>query len=397
MTRALFVSWILPVLLLALVSRFTVHLEAEPDLLAAAPKSRSVPIRFDESAATNHNAREKQQPRREETSPRASPSSMSPSSAPTSSLLSKQPANYRALVRTIDKRRRRVGRFTSSPGRMQEPGHHFTDEEGGPSRPRGGRGPDARDDPERRKLKQRIAELEKRYEKKSSDLFRAIDLADAYRMYEVQYHDGGLHEADALRMYEVVTQRVEDMRSDAIRRQQDDLSSSQGAEASGKGRGIVRTRNVYDEMTAPYPDKSLDGLLCAVYTGQGKALYMANMFSKSVDSYSRCLQVDPEYLDAIDARASSYIVLGNYEEAAADSRAVIERDQDRLLFSQAYTGLARVLEARENVASGGWDWVVDRLRSVLPDLEAKLDMYPQGKTVLAPTLNRLHHVVSVPP
>jgi tetratricopeptide (TPR) repeat protein len=169
-------------------------------------------------------------------------------------------------------------------------------------------------------------------------------------MYEVQYHDGGLHEADAIRAYEAVTRRVEELRSDAILRGQKGDGRPPGGEDLGATR---RTRDVYEEMTAPYPDKSLDGLLCAVYTGQGKALYMANMFSKSVISYTRCLEVDPDYLDAIDARASSYIVLGSYEDAAADSRAVIERDQDRLMFAQAYTGLARVLEAREGASEGG--------------------------------------------
>jgi tetratricopeptide (TPR) repeat protein len=226
-----------------------------------------------------------------------------------------------------------------------------------------------------------------------------MDLADAYRIYEVQYHDGGLHEADALRMYEILTAMVEERRDEAmLRRESQKMSTLEdGKDEEDVGRRmpgtIHRSRDVYDEMTAPYPDRSWDGLLCAAYTSQGKALYMANMFSKSVVSYSRCLDVDPEYLDALDARASSYIVLGSYEEAAADYGLVIERDENRLLFSQAYTGLARVLEVRENATVGGWQGVVDRLNSIIPRLEARLDVYPQGRNVLAPTLNRLHHVV----
>jgi tetratricopeptide (TPR) repeat protein len=235
-------------------------------------------------------------------------------------------------------------------------------------------------DPDRARFRKRLAELQGRHDDDPADFFLALELADAYRMYEVQYHDGGSHEADALRMYEVVTGRVERLRSEAIQRGQPTAIPDDG-------------RDVSDEMMLPYPQRSLDGLLCAVYSGQGKALYMANMFAKSVDSYSRCIEVVPEYLDAIDARASSYIVLGMYEEAARDYRVVIERDENQLLFPQSYTGMARVLEVRENATDGGWTFVVDRLAAVIPKLEARHDTYPQGRQVLAPALNRLHHVV----
>lgn len=391
MTKALFFSWILPVLILAAISRFTVNLEPEPDLAAggaaSSHKPRPVALNFDGAAAGEDGRgllakKKKSQKQHQRGIP---PGSVSPSPHGPTAAPSKLPTNYLALVETIDRRRRRVGRFaapSSSPSSLSSstPSKDRRATEGGAG---GGRrrGQGTLSDPDRVRSRQRLAELQRRHDDDPADLFLALELADAYRLYEVQYHDGGSHEADALRMYEVVTRRVEALRSDAIQRGQ--------ATSVPDGGG----RDVSDEMLLPYPQRSLDGLLCAVYAGQGKALYMANMFARSVDSYSRCIEVIPEYLDALDARASSYIVLGMYEEAARDYRVVIERDENQLLFAQAYTGMARVLEARENATEGGWDFVVERLAAVIPKLEARHDTYPQGRQVLAPALNRLHHVV----
>jgi tetratricopeptide (TPR) repeat protein len=385
MTRALFFSWMLPVFILAVISRFTVNLEPDPDLAPAASAAhkpgRPVSLQLDGAAGGSRTQHTKKQKQRDSGTPSL------PSAAP-----SMLPTNYLALVDTIDKRRRRVGRFAAAPpsyssstgsgGRAAASGSskpkvdHGAAEQNG----RGRRGQGALNDPDRARFRKRLAELQGRHDDDPADFFLALELADAYRMYEVQYHDGGSHEADALRMYEVVTDRVERLRSEAIERGQPTAIPDDG-------------RDVSDEMMLPYPQRSLDGLLCAVYSGQGKALYMANMFAKSVDSYSRCIEVVPEYLDAIDARASSYIVLGMYEEAARDYRVVIERDENQLLFPQSYTGMARVLEVRENATDGGWGFVVDRLAAVIPTLEARHDTYPQGRQVLAPALNRLHHVV----
>jgi tetratricopeptide (TPR) repeat protein len=394
MTKALFFSWILPVLVLAAISRFTVNLEPDPDLTAASSsrnsKPRPVALKFDDPTVGSRGTKkvQKKPQQRDAASP-----TQRPTAAP-----SKLPTNYVALVDTIDKRRRRVGRFAapsySSSSAGAASSSSSSDSRAAPlssSKPDkdrraakdGGqlrRGQGALSDPDRVRFRKRLADLQGQYDADPTDLFLALELADAYRMYEVQYHDGGSHEADALHMYEVVTGRVEQLRTEA---------TQQGQATSIPDDG----RDITDEMMLPYPQRSLDGLLCAVYSGQGKALYMANMFAKSVDSYTRCLQVIPEYLDALDARASSYIVLGMYEEAASDYRVVIDRDQNQLLFAQAYTGMARVLEARENATDGGWSFVVEILEAVIPRLEARHDAYPQMQKVLAPALNRLHHVV----
>ena len=40
-------------------------------------------------------------------------------------------------------------------------------------------------------------------------------------------------------------------------------------------------------------------MLCALYTAKGKVYFMANMFEKAVETYSKCLEVEPLYLDAL--------------------------------------------------------------------------------------------------
>ena len=47
---------------------------------------------------------------------------------------------------------------------------------------------------------------------------------------------------------------------------------------------------------------------------------MANLFERAVKAYDPCLEhIDPNYLDAANARGSSRIVLGQYEAAFCTS------------------------------------------------------------------------------
>ena len=86
----------------------------------------------------------------------------------------------------------------------------------------------------------------------------------------------------------------------------------------------------------------------------GKTFFMANMFEQAVESYTKALEMEPFYLDAVSSRGSARIILGQYEAAAQDFSLVIAKDEKRR-FQDVFTGLARVLQAREDVVPGGWN------------------------------------------
>ena len=72
----------------------------------------------------------------------------------------------------------------------------------------------------------------------------------------------------------------------------------------------------------------------------------------------------------------------------------IENDEQNF-FNDAYTGLARILQAKEDVLPLGWGPIVEKLDSLIPSLEGMISSIPnpEGKKMIANTLNRLHHVM----
>ena len=109
-------------------------------------------------------------------------------------------------------------------------------------------------------------------------------MADALRLYDVSYHDGGTKQPEALETYEKVIQTTIAKRERML----------ENGEETSKA-----TTNVNDEVMMDYTQKSVDGLLCALYTAKGKVYFMANMFERAVEVYSKCLQIAPLYLDAL--------------------------------------------------------------------------------------------------
>ena len=200
-------------------------------------------------------------------------------------------------------------------------------------------------------------------------------------MYDVQYHDGGTFQEEGVATYQKAIDLATSKRNKMI--------------ADGEETGTVMA-DLNDEMMAEYSARSMDGLLCALHTGLGKAYFMANMFEQAVQSYNRCLEIEPNYLDAVSSRGSSRIILGQYEGAAQDFMLVIEKDTSRR-FQDVFTGLARVLQTRENVVPGGWDPMINVLNELIPTIESQASMIDvsEGKRLLANTLNRLYHVLFV--
>ena len=205
-------------------------------------------------------------------------------------------------------------------------------------------------------------------------------MADALRLYDVQYHDGGTAQEEAIKSYKIAISLA--------------LTKRQKALEFGEA---TKSANIPGEIMLSYSSKSIDGILCSLYTSMGKVYFMSNMFEKAVESYTQALDLEPVYLDAMAARGSSRIILGRYEDAALDFTTVMANDEEGR-FLDVYTGLARILQARETAVPTGWDPIIENLSEMIPVLEhqyASIHNNNLGGTreLIAKTLNRLFHVL----
>jgi tetratricopeptide (TPR) repeat protein len=218
----------------------------------------------------------------------------------------------------------------------------------------------------------------------TSNLYSAIRLADGLRMYDVQYHDGGSMQEQAIATYHHALSLASEKRQKTI---------DAGEETNRALTGIV---DVNEEITLDYTARSIDGIICALHTALGKVYFMSNMFEKAVESYNEAIKIEPLYLDAVSARGSSLIILGKYDEAATDFETVIERDSKRR-FMDAFTGLARVLQAREGASTRGWDPMIRTLEELIELLENQYDgiQHPGAQAMVGTSLARLYHVLFI--
>jgi hypothetical protein len=97
-------------------------------------------------------------------------------------------------------------------------------------------------------------------------------------------------------------------------------------------------------------------------------------------------------LDALNSRGSSLIILGRYDDAAHDLTLVNGRD-DKPHFKDAFTGMAKVLTAREDAVPQDWDPMIHIIQDLIPQLESQYSSIPQAKSMAAEALNRLYHVI----
>jgi tetratricopeptide (TPR) repeat protein len=213
-------------------------------------------------------------------------------------------------------------------------------------------------------------------------LFKRIELADALRLYDVQYHDGGTAQEEAIQTYTAAIDLAQRIKRNKIKNGEETNRSLQG------------TIDIDGEIVMDYSERSIDGILCALHTAIGKVFFMSNMFEKAVESYSAALEIEPLYLDAMSARGSSRIILGKYEGAAQDFTTVMDNDRD-LRFLDVFTGLARVLQARESAIPEGWSSMIQKLSNLISSLEnqyARLADNHGAKTFFSNALSRLYHV-----
>jgi Sulfotransferase family len=269
------------------------------------------------------------------------------------------------------------------------------------------------------------------HEQDATNIFKCIQYADAMRFFSLRYHDGGTYEIESIHLYDTCVALVVDARNRAraagratnvnkavatttTTTTTTSSSSLYSLSINGDGDDDGDYNDAFsndliqvaDEATLDYTEKSLDGMLCAVYTAQGKNYFLANLFARAAEAYSHCLdEIEPNYLDARNNRASALIVLGDYEQAAADLTLVIQRDRHRI-FTDAFMGLARILETKEEAVVGGWDNVVRLLEGeLIPQFQVQWSSVAsvstsllsleqqQVKQVFGTALRRFHHVL----
>jgi tetratricopeptide (TPR) repeat protein len=388
MMFALFVSWILPVFVLAIFSRRLVDTTVPTIAIAPSPlllHEKTVPS---VKSATKRSANPKrishQKPTRRSNS---STYNLVPSWGPVS---------YQEIEKSIKQRRRYIegysdrvdvthdpkisavvaeNRETSTTINSRSINSAVENRESSSSRSINAHRRGKSSDPDRTRAVQEINELKAQYKRFPNNIYQAIALADSMRLYDIKYHEGGTYEVESIQLFNKIVEMANDLRQAAISRN----------EPTNRGADLVN-----EEIFVDYREKSIDGLQCAIYTAQGKVYFMANMFEKAVESYSNCLYISPYYLDAMNSRGSALLVLGSYSDAGDDFLRVIREDRRRL-FVDAFSGMSRVLEAKEDSVPGGWDAVVDTAETLISVFEAKLANQPQLKQVASSILNRLHH------
>lgn len=372
MSLSLFFYWVLPVLCFALFSRYTVD--------------TSIPTIPLENVSRKANFERKRPGYKK---PKQPPSSK-PTPRPTANdhMPTDWPTAYRTTLMSIESRRRSIEdrrdeeetvQASEASSRSNSQQQHQQEQQSSES--------DAQpqstlDDPKRAMFRKHIATLKEQHEANPDHLLNALSYAEAMRVYDTQFHEGGRYEAPCLRLFETVVRLAKQHRAEAIQK--------------GLPTTLPGQTSVQDELLLDLASRSPDGLLCAIYTAYGKALFMANRFSQAVDAYNECLDSElqhADYWDAVNARGSSFLILGKYEEAGRDLVNVIQNDGDRLLFTDAFDGLSRVLQAKEEAVEGGWDVLVQAVDPLIAKLEKKKAAENNANPELAKMLNRLYHAM----
>ena len=299
---SLLIFWVLPIMLLAFCS----HLAFDKDksFQLNIPEDRKVSIDLTGGALDDRRKKKKRSP---SSSPSSTPgkkkmSRPSPRPSPLPSAHSSWPTSYRATIDTIQKRDRKVPRIgtTSSSSSSSNSNNQAKDASSPNSKKDAAKSSKKKSssssstaspgrDPARAQYEDRIDEYRDDYEADPDNVLKAIRLADALRLYDVTYHDGGTKQQESIATYDRAIEKTVIKRKQMVEAGEDTTKALPGSSAS----------NVREEVMLDYSQKSVDGLLCAMYTALGKVYFMANMFERAVESYSECLELEPLYLDAL--------------------------------------------------------------------------------------------------
>ena len=229
-----------------------------------------------------------------------------------------------------------------------------------------------------------IGELRTEHMADPGNVHKTLNLAESLRQRDLSIHDGGSAQAEAIQLFEDAVDLILEQRRELIR-------SGRPTKSDGQ--------SLNQELFLDTNSKSTDGLLVATYCSLAKMYFMANMFERAVKAYDAALDLSSgDYLDALVYRASTLIILGRYEEAAKNYVRALELDTNRL-FVDVYTGLSKVLVAKEEAVDGGWKTLVDLIETELPQKEARLaglsslgnqQQAANTKSVLVDAIKRMH-------
>ena len=239
----------------------------------------------------------------------------------------------------------------------------------------------------RHQIDEYISRLREEQAADPENVYKTLNLAESLRQRDLSIHDGGSAQAEAIQLFEDAI--------DLILAQRRKLVEMGRPTNVPPGSSSDRSISLNDELFLDTTSKSTDGLLCATYCSLAKILFMANMFERAVSAYDAALELSSgDYMDALVYRASTLIILGRYEEAAQNYARVLELDKQRL-FADVYTGLSKVLVAREEVVEGGWKTLVDVIEKELPSREAQFAAVSNSqdantKSVIVDAIKRMH-------
>jgi hypothetical protein len=303
---SVFLCWVVPVMLIAAASRFAV------DTTPAAPqKPQSIPVNlFDETESKSPTSG----PDTDWSETKTSAKTEGPSGMPT--VLASKPSSYIEVVESIERRRldwedvsvdpvqsyERVQTTSSSPNPVTS--SRRPDQTTDSSQPNDGKKPKpkttdpprgASTDPERMQFLQEISNLRRSYENQPDEISHAIALAEALRVFDVQYHDGGSAQKEAIETFHEAIEMARNTREEMVSRAMDTRPGE--------------VDPVYGELLLYYSDRSIDGVLCALYTSLGKTYFMANMFEKYVQSI---LTLFLELIMSLTLFASSSTLQGSW-------------------------------------------------------------------------------------
>jgi len=206
-------------------------------------------------------------------------------------------------------------------------------------------------------IDQNINVLREEYRNDSKNIYKALALADALRARDLLIHDGGSIQNEAIDTYRNAIHLIA---------QEREIIISTGGDARMTKDGHVL--NSLEELFLSNEDKSIHALLTSSYCSLGKQYFMANMFELAIEAYNKSLDLDADYIDALNARASTQIILGKFDEAGNDYERVLALDRGKLI-PEVFTGLVKVLLVKEDAVKAGWDEMVSILNDSIASQE----------------------------
>ena len=215
-----------------------------------------------------------------------------------------------------------------------------------------------------RNIDQQISHIRNEYQKDPTNIHKALNYADALRQRDLMIHDGGSIQQESIKAYKNAIKRIKTQWKLAVSNGSDVRLSSSNTN--------TRFENIMKETFLPNEQKSIHGLLVTAYCNLGKQYFMANMFEKAVEVYNSALRLEHDYIDAMNSRGSAYVILGKYKEAGDDFSKVLALDKGEMI-TDVFTGLAKVLVAKEDVVANGWDELVSVLDEKIPVYEKMME------------------------